>query len=755
MAWTPSQQSLLTVVCVTLLAQTSALYTKKGPVTQLTTRTFSKAVLDSNLPAVVEFYAPWCGHCKALAPQYQKVAESLQGIATVAAVDCDDTDNQPLCGEYKVQGFPTLKIFPANKPRASAKSRKKLPSDYNGPRTAKAIADALTAALPASQISKVKDAQSFTNFTNTASSLPKVVLFTDKPRTSALYKSLSLRFMDRLAFAEVSSKAADVVEAQGVTSFPKLVVLKAEQEEEYSGKFKAADLISFLSKQAGSASKTEADDSASQGSEKGTGQKEKQKQEDKEEPKIVRELNVTEFEGLSDEEDAWLVAFYSDDTTGSKCSKELTDWNKVNFQLGGLTLAAQVNVSAGSPAEQEQLQQVGIDVSALQKAPCALQMALLPFGEKDEPLLFTGNRTAKELHAFAVATFPDIVTRISSSTLDSVFGSTMSQPKVVLFTEKESTPGMFRALAASFRKYNLLFFTMHSSDEQAKKTFNIQKVPAVVLAFLPPGAETEAGGATGPTQLQLQPYPGPLKYPFLAGWLTMAAQELKLMPEGTSNGGDTAGAAAAAAVPEVTTSEAFRQHCTNLTGLCIVAALNPSADDFAAQKASFQSVANSRASSALHYLWLDVTRQGPFWEGLGVGRGDAPTAVAIRLKKRRQARLDSGAFSETGLKAFVERLVGGRSMTTPLQEFPTVVDGGQDAAPHQIQVEEEEFDLSDIMAEQLEAQVGTKEDRLRQLEEQEEEEAKRRLQESAAKTPKRKKKSKSGKKKPVKPSAEL
>lgn len=58
--------------------------------------------------------------------------------------------------------------------------------------------------------------------------------------------------------------------------------------------------------------------------------------------------------------------------------------------MGGLTLAAQVNVSAGSPAEQEQLQQVGIDVSALQKAPCALQMALLPFGEKDEPLLFTG-----------------------------------------------------------------------------------------------------------------------------------------------------------------------------------------------------------------------------------------------------------------------------------------------------------------------------------------------------------------------------
>ena len=78
-------------------------------------------------------------------------------------------------------------------------------------------------------------------------------------------------------------------------------------------------------------------------------------------------------------------------------------------------------------------------------------------------------------------------------------------------------------------------------------------------------------------------------------------------------------------------------------------------------------MANTQASSALHYLWLDVTRQAQFWEGLGVGRGDAPTAVAISLKKRRQAQLDSGAFTETGLKAFVDKLIGGRSITNPLQ----------------------------------------------------------------------------------------
>ncbi|KAL0035526.1 hypothetical protein WJX77_010582 [Trebouxia sp. C0004] len=716
----------------------------------LTTKTFGKLVLESNLPAVVEFYAPWCGHCKALAPQFQKVAENLQGIATVAAVDCDDQSNQPLCGEYNVQGFPTLKIFPASKPKAGSKSKRKLPSDYNGPRTAKGIADALTAALPSTYISKLKDAPSYSNFTTT-SSLPKVVLFTDKPKTSALYKSLSLRFKGRLAFAEVTNKASNVVEQQAVEKFPKLIVLDGDKMQEYSGKFKATDLIAFLSEQAGSTASGKANDSEdSEGS-----NSQQEKKEEKQDPQIVRDLNLTQYEGLTEEEDAWLVGFYSDGGMGSSCSLELREWNKVNFQLSAVTLAGQVNISNAAAGELMQLQEVGVDVQALQKQPCSLQVVLLPFGEKDEPLLFKGNQTAKELQAFAVATFPDIVSRISGSTVDKLFGSTMTHPKVVLFTDKKDTPGVFRALAASFRKYQLLFFTIHSSDAQARKTFSVQKIPTVVLAFLPPGRDEEV---KGPTQLQLQPYPGPLKYQYLSAWLTMAASELGLMPEGYEGDSDQP-TPPAAEVPEVTTSDAFRKKCLDLTGLCIIAALNPIRDDFASQKATLQAVAATRASSALHYLWLDVTRQGPFWEGLGVGRGDVPTAVAISLKKRRQASLDSGAFTQEGLKTFVEKLVNGKTSTHPLQEVPKVIDGGHEPVPDEPQITEEEFELSDIMGEQLDAQVDTQEERLRQLEKEEEEDTKRQQQEdnSGPVKPKKKKKksTKGGKKKQQQSTDEL
>lgn len=53
------------------------------------------------------------------------------------------------------------------------------------------------------------------------------------------------------------------------------------------------------------------------------------------------------------------------------------------------------------------------------------------------------------------------------------------------------------------------------------------QVPTVVLAYIPPGEASGEATPEGATKLQLQPFPGPLKYAYLAGWLTMAAQELK------------------------------------------------------------------------------------------------------------------------------------------------------------------------------------------------------------------------------------
>lgn len=69
---------------------------------------FQDAV-NNNANIMVEFYAPWCGHCKQLAPEYANAATVLKGEVPLAKVDC--TQHKELCNANGVKGFPTLKLF--------------------------------------------------------------------------------------------------------------------------------------------------------------------------------------------------------------------------------------------------------------------------------------------------------------------------------------------------------------------------------------------------------------------------------------------------------------------------------------------------------------------------------------------------------------------------------------------------------------------------------------------------------------------
>jgi thioredoxin 1 len=79
----------------------------------VTDAAFEKAVLKSNLPVIVDFWAPWCGPCKMVAPTLVKLAKELSGKVVVAKVNTDD--NPEWAQKYGVQGIPTMLLVSGGK----------------------------------------------------------------------------------------------------------------------------------------------------------------------------------------------------------------------------------------------------------------------------------------------------------------------------------------------------------------------------------------------------------------------------------------------------------------------------------------------------------------------------------------------------------------------------------------------------------------------------------------------------------------
>ena len=84
------------------------LYTINGEVTVLNQDNFDKHLEESEY-LLVKFYAPWCGHCKKLAPHYDRLSE--EGVDQVTVAKVDATVETALASKYEVKGYPTLKWF--------------------------------------------------------------------------------------------------------------------------------------------------------------------------------------------------------------------------------------------------------------------------------------------------------------------------------------------------------------------------------------------------------------------------------------------------------------------------------------------------------------------------------------------------------------------------------------------------------------------------------------------------------------------
>ncbi|KAF2027460.1 disulfide isomerase [Setomelanomma holmii] len=230
-------------------------------VLDLTPSNFGDVVLKSGKPALVEFFAPWCGHCKNLAPVYEELATVFSYASdkvTVAKVDADQ--HKSLGKDYGVSGFPTLKWF-------DGKSNK--PTDYSGGRDLESLSKFITEKTSIKPKVKGKlpsnvvflDDQSFKQ--KVGKDQDVLVAFTAPwcghcKTLAPIWETLASDFATEpsVLIAKVDAEAENakaLAQEQGVQSYPTIKYFKKGSVEPlpYEGARAEKDFIDFLNANAG------------------------------------------------------------------------------------------------------------------------------------------------------------------------------------------------------------------------------------------------------------------------------------------------------------------------------------------------------------------------------------------------------------------------------------------------------------------------------------------------------------------------
>ncbi|KAJ7560076.1 hypothetical protein O6H91_04G112500 [Diphasiastrum complanatum] len=201
----------------------------------LTGKNFSEVLLANHF-VMVEFYAPWCGHCQALAPEYARASVDLKGEVLLAKVDA--TLEHQLAQHYEVQGYPTLLFFIDG-----------VPKPYSGHRTGEEIVKWV----------KRKVGPAVTNILSISDA--EVLLDAEGPIAVAYLKDLegaeaeeftsAARQDDHVLFYQTNDlKVAQLLPFKKELIAPALVLLKKQSERvsHFDGKFERSAIAEFVFK---------------------------------------------------------------------------------------------------------------------------------------------------------------------------------------------------------------------------------------------------------------------------------------------------------------------------------------------------------------------------------------------------------------------------------------------------------------------------------------------------------------------------
>ena len=537
----PALVSLLLLALVaSAIAAEEPHYIEGEDVEIITTDNFEALVDNSTDVWLLEYYAPWCGHCKQLAPTYKKVAASLKGKVRVGAIECDA--NPELAKRAGITGFPSLKIYPSERtfnPYTGATAKQ--PIDVNSRDLKTIVAQALKA-IPM-LIANVTDAN-FEAFSLPAT-LPKVIVVSEKAEPSALIRKLAFEFKNRIRFGQTApSSNPKAAAAFPVSKVPAVLLQSGSGERvEYTGDQSLAAFRDFFEIHAlplgARADKWWAG------------------------PSIVSAVDVAamlarlEPKKVSSEEGDDDAQY--DMTASQKEAAKAASTPIVAVWFHGAT--DDTDVESWAQGWVNSVPFVSVDTSKhsvleldLPSIPC-----LRLYKGRDDADDLEGVHTSAEVASFILTHLPSLVSVFQPSELPMLHRSAILSPIPVLYSAKADVPDLWKRLALQYRgKLNLAI--VNQPPQQLLQQYNIKKLPAIMVLFSNNGTAEGLQGAFYQGQFQFEQMSQ-----YLKNFIVADAPKRKSAP-------------APATLTEINYETSLARACGDL-GLCAIAVLDGLLDE--------------------------------------------------------------------------------------------------------------------------------------------------------------------------------
>jgi hypothetical protein len=374
-----------------------------------------------------------------------------------------------------------------------------------------------------------------------------------------------------------------------------------------------------------------------------------------------------------------------------------------------------------------------------------LDVVVFPHGaekEDSDPDTYQGEITESALGNWLFESVPDFVMPLNAMLVDSFLQQNLMKPKLVLFHAGSEPPREFVALAANFQE-DFMFASIPASDAASKARFQVDAVPAMRLMYIP---MKDGETPTQDVQYSAAAYPSPvLRYVEMHHWL----QQVQIQILGKDIGQERAAKKTAEPVELVGSPEELDEKC-GASGLCIVAFVSQEEGvKKDTDEAVIAAVSRNMVEKPFKFVYVDPAAQRSFASAFEVTASDVPTVTVVSMRKNRFATYRK-TFNADGVAEFLQDVLNSKQRTQMIQEIPKLVPGGEEPEVIEEVIVEEEFDLADIMNEEVEGEAGMSKEELqakieKEIEEEAaaakeaEEEAKRKAEKKAKKKKKKKK----------------